>query len=390
MLADSSLSRTAAGATLLDDVTCPKCRYSLRGLKVGGVCPECGTRITMGRRRSRLDDNLTDAPRSYIKILAVGCWMMATAAFGGVLLGMTSFRTGNLVVIGVTAFMAAVWWVGVVIVTQPRQTSVRPRHELRAEWRRCRRYVRFTQLGWVLAAGGWFASELAKNAAIAAAVANGTALVATPLMKTLSTTSVGVYFLAITGLVPLAFMIADLADWAGNTVLADRFRDATWGMSLGMVAGSIAAPLAAAVSRSTTSFGPTGMLLWLVSVLGGITFIGCGVLYLVCLAQLASMSAWAISNSMNAEERDQRIAEKNARHHEEMIARVERATGESEGNAAVKKSGAAPTRSQPAMATPSVATERNAPITRAASEAYMPRAERLKPYSIEPPTDPKR
>lgn len=387
MPSDASLSRTSAGALLPDDMTCTKCRYSLRGLRVGGVCPECGTRVTMGRRRSRADDNLTDAPRSYIKVLAAGCWMMATAAFVGVLLGMASFRTGNLTLIGVTALMAVVWWVGVVIVTQPRQTSVRPQHELRAEWRRCRRYVRVSQLGWVLAAGGWFASELAKNAAIAAAVANGTALVATPLMKTLGTTSAGVYFLAITGLVPLAFMIADLADWAGNTVLADRFRDATWGMTFGMVAGSVAAPLAAAASASTTSFGPTGMLLWLVSVLGGVTFIGCGVLYLVCLAQLAGMSAWAIANSINAEERDLRIAERNARHDGEIIARVERATKNMTGVRQSPSSGS----SSPIPAAPGAAVppDRKAPMTRAASEAYLPRAPGLKPYSVEPPVDPK-
>ncbi len=382
MPADASLSRTSAGATLPDDVVCPKCRYSLRGLKVGGVCPECGTRISMGRRRSRVDDNLTDAPRTYIKVLALGCWMMAAAALLGVLLGLTSFRTGNVFVIGTTAFMAVVWWVGVVIVTQPRQTSVRPRHELLAEWRRARRYVRFTQLGWVVAAGTWCASELARNAAIAAAVTNGTALVATPLMKSLHTLSAGAYFIAITGLVPLAFMIAYLADWAGNTVLADRFRDATWGMSFGMVGASISIPLAAAASTSSTAFGPTGMLLWLVSVLGGVTFLGCGVLYLVCLIQLAGMSAWAVSNSITAEERDRRIAEKNARHQEEMLARVERAMG---GMTSASPTPATPSARAARGNTVAPAANRNAPITRAASEAYMPRPEGVKPYGVDPP-----
>ena len=58
------------------DRPCAGCGYNLKGLFVGGVCPECGRPISVPKKRM-LDDTLVDAPRAFLLRFAVA----ASAAF---------------------------------------------------------------------------------------------------------------------------------------------------------------------------------------------------------------------------------------------------------------------------------------------------------------------
>src|SRR5882672_2396942 len=77
----SHSSTVGAGELMPVDALCAKCSYSLRGLRGGGRCPECGTPFAGGRRRKYFNDTMTDAPVHYLRVLAAGCWMLA---LGGV------------------------------------------------------------------------------------------------------------------------------------------------------------------------------------------------------------------------------------------------------------------------------------------------------------------
>jgi len=64
-------------ATIEHDRPCAVCSYNLRGLDIGGRCPECGTPI---RTPAGSLDRLGDAPLSYLSVLAIGYLMMGFAA----------------------------------------------------------------------------------------------------------------------------------------------------------------------------------------------------------------------------------------------------------------------------------------------------------------------
>lgn len=111
------------GSVILEDEACPKCDYNLKGLRRGGVCPECGRGISARKRGKRA--LMIDAPRGYLRGLMLVFLMMGWAGIGAFLIAVVPMivfslpilrATGLASVLSVVAMVGALGWVGVVVV----------------------------------------------------------------------------------------------------------------------------------------------------------------------------------------------------------------------------------------------------------------------------------
>lgn len=314
-----SPKRTPSAVELLpDDAVCRKCKYSLAGLPAGGVCPECGTPIVRGRKRHYLDENMTDAPVHYLRLLAAGCWCMALSGPVAAVFLLTAFRQTSWTWALSAAGAGAMWFLGVCIVTRPRETTARATSDLKQEWKYFRPIARLGSLGFAAGALAYAATIQATSAAIANAAVNGAAFTVTPELIAFRALSGLGLLVALCSLVPLSVILVDLSNWAGDTQLAERLRLAASGVAVGAVALALAIPLIAIFK----SFGPLQLVLYGVVIVGGLLFAGGSLTFLVCSVQLAGMSLWAVSNSITAIERDERVAAKQAEHAEAMVGRT--------------------------------------------------------------------
>jgi hypothetical protein len=311
------------GDPVPDEACCSNCGYSLKGLRSGGRCPECGTPISFRARRHRLEENLTDAPPRYLRDLAVGCWLLFGGAIAVTLMSAVGRTAPGDISAGIEAGTGLMWMAGVWIVTRPRQTATRTRGELSAEWRRTRWVVRFSQAGWALAGGAACAAFITERAAINAAITALTPYVVPSQVKGLRGLAGLGTFVGIVGLAPLCVMLADLADWAGNSTLAERFRTSAWAVTLGAVTVALAVPIA--LAKKTGMFGPVALTIYGLSLLGCVGFALGLLMLLLSLAQLAGMSLWAIHSAGTRAESARRIAERRERHIDELAERSARA-----------------------------------------------------------------
>jgi len=311
------------GDALPEDASCSHCKYSLRGLRSGGRCPECGTPIAYRARRHRFDDQLTDAYPHYLKTLALGCWLMFAGALSTGLLLMVARATSEPALAAAAGVAGMVWWVGVWIVTRPRETSAVPRTELEREWLRCRWVARLSQIGWAVAGVGMCGTIITTRAAIAAAVMNVLPYTPTAAVRSFESITALGNFAGLLGLVPLCIFVASLADWAGHSLLGDRFRTSAYLVTIGTLAAVLTLPVL--VAKKATLFGPAAFVAYTIAILGWLAFVlGMGML-LLSLARLASMSLWAINNAQTRAESERRIAERHHQFHDEIAARSAKA-----------------------------------------------------------------
>ncbi|MFG0329159.1 MAG: hypothetical protein ACF8PN_04600 [Phycisphaerales bacterium] len=97
------------------DRACHQCGYSLRGLKVGGRCPECGAMI--GRRKTV--EHLMDCGVDYLRTLRFGVLLVAGSAWAPVL--MSFFYDGPVwIEVSITVAAQLVTLYGGWIITRPR------------------------------------------------------------------------------------------------------------------------------------------------------------------------------------------------------------------------------------------------------------------------------
>lgn len=281
-----ALART--GMPVEADRVCANCQYSLRGLRAGGVCPECGQPIST--RSRRFEDNLTDAPVAYLRVLALSCSVMAVSSLTITVCLIGFGATGRTAFGAIAALASVAWWVGVFIATAPR-----PRHGFSSPGPHeayLRLASRWTQAGW--------------GAAFFAAGVGLTLPAGTPAADATGIASLVFSFVGLIGFVPLSILLADLGDWAQDTSLAARFRAAAWGLA---ICGGFSI-FATTVGRF---FGWFSGIISIFGTLSGIVAHVSIVVFLVCIVQLALMSRWAISNSLGAMARDRRLADKAAR-----------------------------------------------------------------------------
>jgi hypothetical protein len=277
---------------------------------LGVRCPECGA-PSSGVGRSRFHSTMSDAPLSYLKPLALSCWVMLGAwlaslgalAFVGASRGGPSSAAAWMLVF----CTASVWAWGVWVMTAMRRPGVPEGIDHQREWRGLRLFVRASQIAWCVgalafvgAAWAWKVSNAAALATAAAAANSPTApigqaipVTVTPaLARAMSTLGSFVWLVAFAGLPGMLVYMSRLAHWASDTALSDR-----------LVMSAIA--VGAGVPMMIVCFGVVPMLgvpvfslvaftlgaLALIAVLLGV---GQGVWALI---QFANMARWVVRNA---------------------------------------------------------------------------------------------
>ena len=303
MTRSSALNPAASGGELItEDRGCNNCGYSLLGLPAGGLCPECGFPIPTPSRRFPSGDNLTDAPRTYLRLLSIG---LSGAAIAALILGigLVSLADFN----GVTAALAlsvgsVLWFLSNWIVTRPRPLQNVTVPDATLDNRVWLRLVLSAQLSWVVLACFAVLFEVA-----AGRNWNGWYSVAFWGVLVFSLVSV-------LALVPLLVYLTSLALWAGDHGLGSRLRASAWAIGF-------CGPVNVILSFLAPHTGIFIGLVSLIALVMGLFFLfGLG-MAMLSLVQLSTMAAWAIRNNAAIRARSIRIAKRRA---EEMRETAER------------------------------------------------------------------
>lgn len=299
----------AGGSVILEDEACPKCDYNLKGLRRGGVCPECGRGISARKRGKRA--LMIDAPRGYLRGLMLVFLMMGWAGIGAFLIAVVPMivfslpilrATGLASVLSVVAMVGALggsmsWSLGAVLLcrTRPGFTESNP------EDRRLVRWILLTQPMWpvafVLAGVGLMTGAGALDYAAYSCA-----------------------FVAALGLVPTALRLAEFADWADDLNLGMQLRTVGW--MLGGCAVVDGVHKLAVVTDFALMFLVT--IFWIFALLG--MAVGWFLLSWRCV-QLAGVTRWAILNAKDADARAARLAEKAEQERQEQNRKVEAQRG---------------------------------------------------------------
>ncbi len=286
----------------MKDRPCPGCGYNLRGLETGGRCPECGTPITPGRKHDRLIDGLVDAPRWYIRQIALAMGMMAAVVVGVILAWLVFWISvlPGLVTLAAMTVLAGVWFAASWLATVRRPIEDHTVPDPILDHDRLRTISRWSQ------AAGLFVFALVWLAVM-------TQLRLFGVLAGLA--SLGVLF----GLVPLGVYLSALADWSGDTAVGGRLRAAVWCIA---VCGALLVVLSGLGLVGVSLGFVVPVLIPIVSI---IVMVGVG-MFGWSVIQLSISAGWAIQNSIEAEARRVRMEEKRRRRAEQAAERTERAS----------------------------------------------------------------
>lgn len=214
--ADRLAAKVAAqggGPEIDRDRPCAGCGYNVRGLKISGVCPECGLPI---RSTSNIDDPLSSMPLEVIRKFRLGSWAASACVIAMAAVMMVSGVGGwlmlefKLALIGI----AGAWVVSVFLLTPSltqRQATVRgftSRSRLRTA-------ARWLQPGWIVAA-------VASALAFAIPAAQATAV---SMLNTLTTAGV---LAGLAGFVTVGILLERLSEWVRDAFAEKCFNWAIW------------------------------------------------------------------------------------------------------------------------------------------------------------------
>lgn len=303
----ASVNAQAHFAELIDQDRSCKCGYNLKGLRVGGRCPECGRAISSSTRfkRGMLDDSLTDAPMAYLRLLAIGCILMMFGSLGTVFLLRFGWSTQNQWLAIGAGIAAIAWLAGVYILTDPRRSdAIDPVSEKR-QWRKTRWVVRILFLAWLGASIAVYLGIRLTFAGVAGMRMGQGAGPAAYVKYTDIAAGICV-FIGIAAFIPFSIMLIPFAEWARAYSMAERLRSAAWGLCVG---GFVAILCHVLMGK----LGPLDFIAVVLRSLGAVAFLlGLG-LFIISTMQLAVISVWAIRNAHEHGEVNQRRAERQAR-----------------------------------------------------------------------------
>lgn len=276
--------------------SCPHCDYDLKGLKIGGTCPECGAPIRV-EAGSTYADNLAYAPRKYLRRLtaAMACsaliGLLTALAFVSALFSPSAGPVDGVIASALSMCLAA----SIFGVVQPRPVESRDGDTV-LDGPLCRNAAWSLTLG--LALAGAFLAMLTGTA-----VWNEAALIAAFVLAGL---------VGLGGVLATGIYLLMLAGWANEDGAQAASLGGVWAIGVGGLFGAISLGLSAIpptgialVDLLTSTFG----FLWIL--LGAVTLIGVA-LVVYANAAMAISLGWAWQNNTAAAARDTRVAERRA------------------------------------------------------------------------------
>jgi hypothetical protein len=121
-------ARVTVDSVIMEPRPCRHCGYDLKGLRVGGKCPECGEPIR-ARKKSfgPREGTMSDAPPAYVKRVGLGFTLMSV----GIILSLVGVPLGCFVPYGLLGaiLLGSLFWIaGAWIITGPRPAEFREVH----------------------------------------------------------------------------------------------------------------------------------------------------------------------------------------------------------------------------------------------------------------------
>lgn len=234
------------------DRPCASCGYNLRGLKVGGRCPECGEEIPPPPTLD--DDSLSRMPRPVILTFIRGA---ITAAVAVTLLLVTSMAilfgwlsphlmTG-VAGLALLAWMLAMWWLTPALTIREGVSRGFCKRGV------TRQIARWGQMGWLLGAGMLLAREVANPAQKVA--------------DAMTWAAFGLGAIGVIGTIAMAVMMERLAEWTRDTTAQAIFQWFQWLLPFAAIGllllptGSIWGRIAALIGAAAVLALPVGVLM---------------------------------------------------------------------------------------------------------------------------------
>ncbi len=287
---------------------CGSCEYSLEGLPVGSLCPECGQStecvgsVGSGGGGGVYDSTMSvQAPTAFVQWIRNGfllCMLSVLGGLGGVVMVTASEAGGGGGVwLPVGQMMLVVfsfcWSGGVWMITRSRGSLQIPVVDPVLDHKKLRTVIRFSSFAWPC----WVGLVVGESLMAAGAVGGGVG----SMLWTGLVTLVGI--IAWTALIPACVYFAELAYWASSASIANRLRSVALVMAVfGVV--TLVARLLAVSGLPVADFAKIVSIWTLV-----FSFLATAV-FLLTVIQLRSVLSWLIGHQKLQAGRYARIAER--------------------------------------------------------------------------------
>lgn len=268
------------GELIEKDRPCKQCDYNLRGLKIGGVCPECGTAIIID---NPFRDSLCDAPRGVILRLSAGFWMTlgSLAILIAIPFAIVSLRSStNMTIYALECIAVGLWLLGIWFITTPINTPNGAKFCF-ARSSKLRIAARWMQLSFLLLILLEFGVALTTPP-----------FGISPLAQIESVLFLPLFILGLAGFVVLGLLLMNLAHWSYDMSAHRMLNWAVWGLPI--------STLTLMLSGINVVFGflvCTMTLLWLFSIFS----------FGRAMISLGSSVTWAVHHSRQIADRDMRL-----------------------------------------------------------------------------------
>ena len=290
--------------TISTDRECDSCGYNLKGLQMGGKCPECGASIR--RLSSSTSGYMSDeAPTRFVRVLRIGYLIAAASCLSAyfitsivliniilaLIFGMSlTPRTGRGLMLMVM-LASLPWPIGVFLATtpRPRKGAIRPDKILDND--RLRLIVRLASCTWPI----YTLCTLALVMVVTAAAPSKTLVIATAALSIISGAAAWI------GLIPTSIYFAETAYWSANDPLANRLRSTAWVLA---VLGTLSCVM---IGISLTQGVP---MLFFVAVIPAIILLVTLFIFNIGVLQIASAMKWVINHQVLAAGSFERIEER--------------------------------------------------------------------------------